>query len=128
MASPIPHPNAWLRYTLLVLLAEKVTQHVFVTLAFYFDWGGIRATVAVSPTALMFAGAVLAVLFALALWAALRRRAWAIKLVAALALCDIIGEFVAQGTLFIVITVSFIVAIALLVLVLLARGRKLQAA
>ncbi len=128
MTSQLPHPSSWPRYILLALLAEKVIQHVFVTLAFYFDWGGIRSTVAVSPTSLMLGGAVLAVLFALALWAAAVRHPWAMKLVVALALCDIIGEFVAQGTLFIVITVSFIVATALLVLVLLARGRSAQAA
>ncbi len=126
MANQIPHPNPWPRYLLLALLAEKVTQHIFVTLAFYFDWGGIRSTVAVSPAFLMYAGAVLAILFALALWAAAASRAWAANLVIALALCDIIGEFVAQGTVFITVTVSFIVATALLLLVLLARRQSAQ--
>jgi hypothetical protein len=46
------------------------------------------------------------------------RRPWAINLIAALALFDIVGEFVAQGTIGIVITVSFLVAILVLILAL----------
>ena len=123
------HQNrAWVRYIMLALLAEKVIQHVFVTAAFFFNWGDIRSTVAVSPTALMIAGAGLAVLFALALWAVAGRRLWATKLVVALALCDIVGEFIAQGTLGIELNVSFVVATTLLVLALLGRGRVVQTA
>lgn len=29
--------NDWLRYILMALLVEKIIQHCFVTLAFYFD-------------------------------------------------------------------------------------------
>ncbi len=113
----------WLRYILIALLAEKVIQHVAVTAAFYFNWNNIGSTVAVSPTILMVSGAVVAVLYAVALWAVSGRRAWATKLVIGLALFDIIGEMVAQGTVIIVINVSFLVATALLILALLARGR-----
>ncbi len=123
------HQNqGWIWYAMLALLAEKVIQHVFVTTAFFFNWGDISSTVAVSPTALMIAGAGLAVLFALALWAVAGRRPWATKLVVALALCDIVGEFIAQGTLLIGMNVSFAVATALLVLVLLGRGRVVRTA
>lgn len=123
-----PYNRGWVWYIMLVLLAEKVIQHVFVTTAFFFNWGNIGSTVAVSPTALMIAGAGLAVLFALALWAVARGGAWATKLVVALALCDMVGEFIAPGTLAIDMNVSFIVATALLVLALLGRGRLARTA
>ena len=123
-----PYNRGWVWYIMLALLAEKVIQHVFVTTAFFFNWGNIGSTVAVSPTALMIAGAGLAVLFALALWAVARGGAWATKLVVALALCDMVGEFIAQGTLAIDMNVSFIVATALLVLALLGRGRLARTA
>lgn len=43
--------------------------------------------------------------------------------IVALALADIVGEFIAQGTLAIAINVSFIVALALLALVAADRRR-----
>jgi len=113
----------WIFYLLNLLIAEKIIQHIFVTLAFYFNWADIGSTVAVSPRILMILGALLAVLFALSLWGMITRKRWAIDLVAALAVFDIIGEFVAQGKLGIVITVSFLVAILLLILALMYRRR-----
>jgi hypothetical protein len=101
------------------LIIEKIIQHVFVTLAFYFNWKDIGTTVVVSPVALMFLGAIVGVLFAVSLWGMTRKQTWAIKLVLGLASFDIIGEFVAQGRLDIVITVSFLVAVILLVLAVL---------
>jgi hypothetical protein len=125
MTWPVQAPQAggdsgprWLRYTLILLLAEKVIQHIFVSLALWFDWLGIAATVVVSPTVLAVLGSIAAALFALALWGVLRRRKWAYGLTAGLAVVDIAGEFVAQGTLAITLNVSFLVAIALLMLVL----------
>jgi hypothetical protein len=109
-------------YLLLILLiAEKIVQHIFVTLAFYFNWGDIASTVVVSPSALMILGALIAVLFVLSFWGMIRKRIWATNLVIVLSLSDIVGEFVAQGKIAIVITVSFIVAIVLLVLALIYR-------
>jgi hypothetical protein len=106
-----------LTYTLLILLiVEKIIQHIFVTLAFYFNWNEIASTVVVSPVTLMILGAWVDALFIVGLWGMLRKRSWAIKLVLALALFDILGEFVAQGRLDIVITVSFVVAVMLLIL------------
>ena len=116
--------GAWLRYVIIALLAEKVIQHAAVTAALYFNWHDIDATVAISPTILMVLGGAAAVLFAVALWAVFKRRAWGTRLVIALALFDIVGEFVAQGTIAIDINVSFIIAATLLVLVLLDRGRR----
>jgi hypothetical protein len=103
---------------LIALIVEKIIQHTVVTFAFYFNWKDIASTVVVSPVALMILGAVVGVLFALSLWGMARKQTWAIKLVLALAVFDIIGEFVAQGKLGIVITVSFIVALFILVLAL----------
>ncbi len=113
--------RGWLAYIIMALLAEKIIQHVFVTTAFYFDWNDIGSTVAVSPMILTVLGGLAAVLFAVALWAMIRGRAWAAHLIIGLALFDIAGEFVAQGTLAIGLNVSFIVATAILVLVLLHR-------
>ena len=76
----------------------------------------------------MVAGGVVALLFALALWGLVKERGWATNLVIGLALFDIIGEFVAQGTLGIMITVSFIVATVLLVLGVLHKRQAAKAA
>lgn len=116
-----PHPPAraaipWLRCAMILLLAEKIVQHVFVTLAFWFNWYNIAATVVVSPTVLMVLGALAALLYALALWGALRDKKWANLLAGGLALFDIMGEFAAQGTLAIQLNISFLVAALLLVL------------
>lgn len=106
-------------YLLLVLLlTEKTIQHVVVTLAFYFNWLDITSTVAVSPFALMILGAMVAVLFSFCLWGMIAKRRWAPGLAISLAVFDIVGEFVAQGRLDIVITISFITATLLLVLAL----------
>ena len=91
---------------------------MFVTLAFWFNWQDIAATVVVSPAVLTVLGACAAVLFALALWGALRDKKWASLLAGGMALFDIVGEFVAQGTLAIQLNVSFLVAALLLVLAL----------
>ena len=111
----------WLKYVLIALLIEKTIQHIVVTIAFYFNWGDIGSTVVVDPNILMVLGALVAVLFAFSLWGMITQQKWAINLVIALALFDIIGEFVAQGTIAITITVSFLVAVILLVLALIYR-------
>lgn len=111
----------WLLVVMLLLIVEKVIQHVAVTAAFILDIGGIRASVALDYRLFLVVGGVSAVLFALSGWALVRRKPWAVGLVVALALVDIFGEFVAQGTLMITLNVSFLVALTLLVLALLAR-------
>lgn len=114
----------WVYALLLLLIVEKIIQHVFVTLAFYFNWGDIASTVVVSPTTLMILGALVAILFVISLWGMIRKRTWAINLIIFLALFDIIGEFVAQGTVGIVITVSFLVAVLLLILALIGKVHR----
>ena len=116
--------KTWARYILLVLIAEKIIQHVVVTIALGVDLGGIRSTVAVNPDLLMVTGAVVGALFALSLWGMLARRRWVVNLVIALALFDMVGEFVAQGRVDIVITVSFIVATLLFILALRYRRQE----
>jgi hypothetical protein len=111
----------WVYSLLLLLVVEKIIQHILVTLAFYFNWADIASTVAVSPTILMILGVPIAVLFVFGLLGMIKKRAWAINLIMALALFDMIGEFVAQGKVGIVITVSFLVATLLLILVLIYR-------
>lgn len=122
-----PLKSNWVYYLLLLLIAEKIVQHIFVTLAFYFNWVEIGSTVAVSPALLMILGAIVAALFVLSLYGILTRRNWAVTLVMGLALFDIVGEFVAQGTLGIVINVSFIVASVLLILGWIYRRQRHRA-
>jgi hypothetical protein len=114
----------WVTVLLLLLTLEKVIQHAFVTLAFYFNWSGIRGKVAASPQSLMLLGAVAAVLFGAGLWGLLTGKRWAVPLVMLLAAFDLLGEFVAQGRVDIVINVSFIVAAVLLVLGSVYRQRE----
>ena len=116
--------RAWARYILLALIIEKIIQHVVVTIALGVDLGGIRSTVAVNPDLLMVAGAVVGALFVLSLWGMIARSKWAINLVIALALFDMVGEFIAQGRVDIVITVSFIVATLLFILALRYRRQE----
>jgi hypothetical protein len=106
---------------LILLIVEKIIQHVVVTFAFYFNWKDIASTVVVTPGVLMILGAIVAVLFVLSLWGMVQKQPWAINLILVLAMFDIIGEFVAQGKIGIVITLSFIIAALLLILALLYR-------
>jgi hypothetical protein len=116
-----PRQSRWLGCALPVLLIEKIIQHITVSIAFYFNWMDIGDRVAVAPRVLILLGAAVAVLFALALWGVVTKKAWAPGLVIGLALFDIIGEFVVQATLTIAITVSFVVSVLLLILGLIYR-------
>jgi hypothetical protein len=113
----------WLYWVLNLLILEKIVQHIFVTLAFYFNWGDIASTVVVPPTVLLILGGIVAILFMFALRGMLKRQVWALNLVIGLALFDILGEFVAQGKIGILITVSFLAATLLLILGLVYRYR-----
>jgi hypothetical protein len=119
---------AWLRYVLMALIVEKIVQHIAVSLAFYFDWGNIGSTVAVNSKVLMVSGALVAALFILSLWGMASRKRWAVNLVIGLALVDMLGEFIAQGRISIVITVSFIAATILFILGLIYRRQELRRA
>ena len=110
--------SAWLYYLIIFFIIEKVIQHIVVTAAFAFNWTDIASEVVVSPKVLMVAGAFIDVLFIAALGGMVKKQTWAIYLTIALALFDFIGEFVAQGRVDIVITVSIIAATFLLILTL----------
>jgi len=77
--------------------------------------------VAVNPDLLMILGAVIAALFILSLWGMITRKKWAINLIIALALFDIIGEFITQGRIGIELNVSILIATVLLILALIYR-------
>jgi hypothetical protein len=113
-------PN-WIYYGLLLLTVEKILQHIVVTLAFYFNWQDIGSTVVVSPTILMISGALIAILFMVSLWGLLKKQTWAINLLTALAIFDLLGEFVAQGRIDITMTISFLAAALLLIFCLVYR-------
>ena len=118
--------TAWVRYILIALIFEKIIQHILVSIAFYFNWADIGSTGAVSPSILMILGVIVAVLFILSLWGMITQQKWVMLLVTALALFDIIGEFVAQGKISITITISFLIAIILLILTLIYRRQELK--
>jgi hypothetical protein len=112
-------------YLVIALTLEKIVQHVFVSLAFLYDIGGVRSTVAVDYRALMISGAVIAILFVVALPALIQKKRWSLYLVALLAVSDVIGEFIAQGTVFVTINISLIVATILLCLCIFGLRTKL---
>lgn len=103
-------------YLLIFLSLEKIVQHVIVSWSLLYDVGDIRSIVAVDYRALLASGVVVTALFAVAVWALVRKKHFGVYLVACLAAFDIVGEFVAQGTVFIAINVSIVVAIVLLLL------------
>ena len=104
----------WVMWLLAVMSIEKVIQHFIVTGALLADWGGLRQAVAVDWRWLAIVGGMVGIMFAVALIALLRSRPWSLTLLSGLALVDVIGEFVAQGTAAITITVSLVVALAVL--------------
>jgi len=95
-----------------------------VTISFLYDFGGIGNNVALDYRYFMVSGSFLDILFFVVLWGLQSEKYWALALVAGLAVFDIIGEFVAQGNVFFYrITVSFVVAIILLILSIRVRSQ-----
>lgn len=111
------------RWALMALTAEKLLQHSLVTMAFVFDAGALRSEVAVDYRWLAVVGAAASGLFAVGLVGLARRRRWSLGLLGILATFDLVGEFVAQGTLTPAVTVSAVVALVILVLCLRALRR-----
>ena len=110
-------------YVLIILSIEKVIQHLVVTYAFFIDLGGIRDTVVVDDRILMISGFIIGILFLINIPILYQRRRFSFILLFTLALFDFIGEFIAQGTLFIDVTVSFIIASTILLILLINRKR-----
>ncbi len=119
--------KSWIAWLLTVLAFEKFIQHIVVTVSFLTDWHDIRSTVVVDYRWLVVTGTIIAMLFIVATFGVWHGRHWSLSLLMALALADILGEFIAQGKIDITITVSFIVAWAILALVLILRRSTVSA-
>ena len=115
--------NRFLLYVLIILSLEKFIQHMLVTYAFFVDLKGIRNSVALDYRILLVSGLVVGLLFLINIPFLYQGRRYSYILLFTLALFDFIGEFVAQGTLFIEITVSFTVASTILIILILFRKR-----
>lgn len=122
LALPAPTRDLgdWL---LLILSAEKAVQHLFGTWAFATDRFDLRTQVIPPYEILLVVGGIADILFGVAAVGVWGQQRWAAYLLIALALVDIFGEFIAQGTVMIHIVVSFIVAWAVLLLAWRARRR-----
>ena len=108
--------SSWTMRLLVLLAIEKVVQHAFVSFALLAGRFGLRQAVVVDYRWLGALGLLAMILFALACWGLLRGQRWSLTLLVALALFDIAGEFIAQGKVSITITVSLLVALAILFL------------
>ncbi len=112
-----------LLYILVFLSFEKFIQHMVVTYAFYVDMGEIRSTVMVDHRLLMISGFIVGILFLVNIPFLLQRKRSSFTVLFFLAIFDFIGEFIAQGTLAIDITVSFLVATIILLILIIERKR-----
>lgn len=101
----------WAQRVLVLLCVEKVAQHAVVTWALVTNRFGLRESLAVRYEVVAVAGGVIGVLYVVALGGLYAQWGAVPKLLTALALADIVGEFVVQGTLLITVTLSFVVAI-----------------
>jgi hypothetical protein len=110
-----------LLYVLIVLSIEKVIQHMVVSYAFYVDLGGIRTSVVVDHRILMISGFIVGILFLVNIPYLYQQRRFSFRLLFGLALFDFFGEFAAQGTLLIDITISFVVALAIIIILLISK-------
>ena len=110
-------------YILVLLSFEKFIQHMVVTYALYVDMGEIRRSVMVDHRFLMISGFIVGILFLVNIPFLLQRKRSSFTALFLLALFDFIGEFIAQGTLAINITVSFLVASLILLILIVERKR-----
>lgn len=111
---------------LIVLSVEKFIQHMFVTYALVVDFADIRATVVLDHRLLVVSGFIVGWLFLINIPFLWLRRRGSFYLLFGLALFDIIGEFIAQGTLFIDMVLSFVVALVIVLILLAYRKRFLS--
>lgn len=104
-----------LPYFLLIILAfEKFIQHMVITFAIFTNRDAIRQSLSLDYRIFLVSGFVVGLLFLAAAILLLRRQRGGPILMLFLALFDFFGEFVAQGTLFIAIPMSFLVACLIL--------------
>ena len=102
---------------LLILAFEKFVQHMYVTYGFIVNLGGIRLAVSQDYRIFLISGFLVGLLFLLAFILLFRGNRLSLTLLFYLALFDFLGEFVAQGKVFITITVSFLVAALILIMI-----------
>jgi hypothetical protein len=110
-------------YILILLSIEKFIQHIAVTYAFAADLSEIRSAVAVDHRLLMISGFIVGWLFLVNIPFLFQQKRFSFSLLFGLALFDLIGEFIAQGTLIIDITVSFLVAFVILLILIIYSKR-----
>ncbi len=108
----------FLLYLLIFLSIEKFVQHMVVTYAFAVDLRGIRSQVVLDYRVLMVSGFLVGILFLTNTFFLWQGKPFSFVFLFCLALFDFLGEFVAQGTLIIDITVSFVVATTILLILL----------
>jgi len=115
------------RAVLVILLVEKIIQHLFTAIAFIYDIPGIGTPdigtrFEISNPVMATNNAVLVLLFGAAIWGIARDRRWAIILVFLLATFDIVAEFLFHGFFF--ITFSVIVSLVLIIVLMRYRSEK----
>jgi hypothetical protein len=94
-----------------------------VTYALYVDMGEIHSTVMVDHRFLMISGFIVGILFLVNIPFLLQRKRSSFTVLFFLAIFDFIGEFIAQGTLAIDITLSFLIASLILLILIVERKR-----
>jgi hypothetical protein len=104
---------------ILLLIFEKMAQHLLTAVFFVVDLPGIGRpdigpTFQLNDVTMAVLNLIVFTLFGISLWGRLRGSQWHKPLLVGLALFDILAEFIFHGFFF--ITVSVIVAVALLVL------------
>jgi len=105
---------------ILLLTIEKMIQHLFTAIVFVVNIPGIGRpdigpTFQLSDVTMAVLNIIVFILFGMAFWGRLRDKQWHRRLLAWLAVFDIVAEFVFHG--FFYITVSVIVALVLLLLI-----------
>jgi hypothetical protein len=108
-----------IRIGILLLIFEKLAQHLLTAVFFVVDLPGIGRpdigpTFQLNDVSMAVLNLILLILFGISLLGRLRGSQWHKPLLVGLALFDILAEFIFHGFFF--ITVSVIVAVALLVL------------
>jgi hypothetical protein len=104
---------------ILALTFEKMPQHLLTAVFFAVEVPGISSpdigsTLQLSDATMVLLNIIAFILFGLSFWGKLRGEPWHRPLLVGLAVFDILAEFVFHG--FFYITISVIVALALLVL------------
>ena len=115
------------RVVLIILLVEKIIQHLFTAIAFIHDIPGIGTPdigtrFEISNPVMAMNNAILIPFFVAAIWGIARDRRWAKILVILLAAFDIIAEFVFHGFFF--ITISVIVSLVTIIVLMRYRSEK----